>query len=420
MNPTITSLFYIKRAKPNKQGLVPIFQRVTINGKRIERSTTKYIDPDQWSVEGAKMKGKSDHARSINNHLDTMLQEVIDTEKDLTINRKPVSYSSMKTMLSGAVEIERTILAVFQEHNDKMLELVPSGEYAIGTWKNFRNTFRHLKKFFKQKRKTDDISIHEIDYALVMDFDFYLKTKKIKCSNNSVIKHMHQFAKVYNICLDNEWTLKDPFKKYKSKVTPVDRGYLNEHEVAALYPLENLSEKLELVRDIFVFSCYTGLAYIDVYNLTPGHITIGIDGDKWIFINRQKTEAPSHIPLLPIAQQIIDKYKNHPKSVQAAKALPILSNQKMNQNLKELAEACGISKRLTFHLARHTFATTITLTNGVPLESVGKMLGHRSIKSTQIYARVLDEKLSQDMAVLKQKISLQNSKGSCSHLQISG
>jgi site-specific recombinase XerD len=371
----------------------------------MERSTTKYIDPNQWSVEGTKVKGKSHDARSINRHLDTMLQEVSDAEKDLTINRKALTHSTMKIMLEGNMETERTFLTIFQEHNEKMLALVSTGEYAIGTWKNFRNTHQHLEKFFKSKRMVDDISIHEIDYALIMDFDFYLKTKKKKCNNNSVIKHMHQFSKVYNICLDNEWTLKDPFKKYKSKVTPVDRGYLNEYEVAALQTAENLSTKLELVRDIFIFSCYTGLAYIDVYNLTPGNLMIGIDAEKWIFINRQKTEAPSHIPILPVPREIIDKYKNHPKSVQTGKVLPILSNQKMNQNLKELAEVCSIGKRLTFHLARHTFATTVTLTNGVPLESVGKMLGHRSIKSTQIYARVLDEKLSHDMFALKQKLN---------------
>lgn len=404
MNPTITTLFYIKRAKPNKQGLVPIFQRITICGKRIERSTSKYVDPAQWSVQAAKMKGKTEEARSINSHLDSLLQEVVDAEKDLTMNRKPVTYLNMKNALMHNIVEERTILAVFQEHNDKMLGLVPSGEYAIGTWKNFRNTLNHLKKFLKQKRKLDDISINEIDYALIMDFDFYLKTKKKNCSNNSVIKHMHQFSKVYNICLANEWVVKDPFKKYKSKVTPVDRGYLNEYEIKTLITAENLSPKLELVRDIFIFSCYTGLAYIDVYNLTSGHITIGIDGEKWIFINRQKTEAPAHIPILPIAREMIDKYKNHPRSVQSGKVLPILSNQKMNQNLKELAEVCGVSKRLTFHLARHTFATTVTLTNGVPLESVGKMLGHRSLKSTQVYARVLDEKLSHDMAGLKRKL----------------
>lgn len=132
---------------------------------------------------------------------------------------------------------------------------------------------------------------------------------------------------------------------------------------------------------------------------------LGIDGEKWIFTNREKTEAPSHIPILPVAQFIIDKYKNHPKTVNEGKVLPLISNQKMNQNLKELAKVCGVPKRLTYHLARHTFATTITLTNGVPLESVGKMLGHRSIKSTQIYARVLDEKLSQDMAALKLRLS---------------
>lgn len=405
MKANINNLFYIKRAKPNKDGLVPIFQRITINGKRIEKSTKKFIDPEHWSTQTGKMKGKSEEARSINNHLDQLLQEVIEAEKDLTVNRQKVNHANLKMKLTCEEETERTFIPIFQQHNDNMLALVPSGEYAIGTWKNFRNTLKQFKKFLKLNKKVDDITIYEIDYALIMSFDFYLKTKPNKCSNNSVIKHMHQLHKVFSICINNDWISTDPFKKYKSKVTPVDRGYLTEHEVGLLWNAKNLSPKLELTRDIFVFSCYTGLAYIDTYNLRPSHIMLGIDGEKWIFTNREKTEAPSHIPILPVAQFIIDKYKNHPKTVNEGKVLPLISNQKMNQNLKELAKVCGVPKRLTYHLARHTFATTITLTNGVPLESVGKMLGHRSIKSTQIYARVLDEKLSQDMAALKLRLS---------------
>ena len=404
MKANITNLFYVKRAKANKDGLVPIFQRITINGKRIERSTGKYIDNSLWLTEAAKMKGKSEEARSINSYLVQLLQEVVDAEKDITINRKVVNFLSMKDKLIGKDENERTFIPIFQEHNDRILALVETKEYAIGTWKNFGNTLKHFKTFLLKKYRKDDILIEEIDYALLSDFDFYLRTKSIKCNNNAVIKHIKQLYKIYNICLNNEWVYKNPFKKFKPKTTAVDRGYLNFTEVKLLIDNQELNPKLELVRDAFVFSCYTGLAYIDAYNLKRSNITIGIDGDKWIFINRAKTEAPSHIPILPIAHELLQKYKDDPRTINSGKALPLISNQKMNKYLKELAAACKITKRLTFHLARHTFATTITLTNGVPLESVGKMLGHRSIKSTQIYARVLDDKLSDDMKTLKQKL----------------
>lgn len=167
-------------------------------------------------------------------------------------------------------------------------------------------------------------------------------------------------------------------------------------------------ERLALVRDIFLFSCYTGLAYIDVKQLTSLNIKIGIDGFKWIFTNRQKTETKSNIPLLPMAEEIIAKYKDQPQCINQGKLLPILSNQKMNAYLKELADMCNINKELTFHIARHTFATTVTLTNGVPIESVSKMLGHRNLKTTQHYAKILDRKVSEDMMNLRDKLSSKN------------
>lgn len=159
------------------------------------------------------------------------------------------------------------------------------------------------------------------------------------------------------------------------------------------------------MRDIFLFSCFTGLAYIDVKNLTISNISFGIYSEKWIFTHRQKTESASNIPILPVTQMIIDKYENHPQCINEGKLLPILSNQKMNAYLKEIAAVCEIEKELTFQMARHTFATTVTLSNGVPIESVSRMLAHKDLRTTQHYAKVIDRKLSDDMAILKQKLS---------------
>jgi site-specific recombinase XerD len=198
---------------------------------------------------------------------------------------------------------------------------------------------------------------------------------------------------------------KNPFANYKSKVKEVDRVYLSEEEIQEIINKDFGTDRLSLVRDIFLFSCFTGLAYIDVKNLTKSHISIGIDGEKWIFTHRQKTESASKIPILPVTQMIIDKYANHPQANNQDKLLPILSNQKMNAYLKEIATVCNINKELTFHIARHTFATTVTLTNGVPIESVSKMLGHKNLRTTQHYAKVLDKKVSEDMKILKDKFS---------------
>jgi site-specific recombinase XerD len=213
--------------------------------------------------------------------------------------------------------------------------------------------------------------------------------------------------------LANGWLTKDPFANYKAKVKEVVREFLTEQEIQSLMEKEFVSERLELVRDIFIFSCFTGLAYIDVKQLSKDNIVLGIDGDKWINKNRQKTDTSSRIPILPTAQFIIDKYANHPVCVNEDKLLPIFSNQKMNAYLKEIATVCGINKELTFHIARHTFATTVTLSNGVPIETVSKMLGHTNLKTTQHYAKILDKKISEDMKILKDKFSINVNRRSC-------
>ncbi|MFN3753733.1 site-specific integrase [Flavobacterium sp.] len=405
MDANIANIFYLKRAKPNSKGLVPIFQRITVNGQRIERSTGKYIEAELWSPQTAKLKGKTEQSRSINIHLHKLLTEVLDAEKDLILHRREVNYANMKMVLTGKQEKERTIVPIFQEHNDRIQALVPTGEFAQGTVERYKTTLNHFKSFLESKFKVADIAIDKIDYAFIMEFDFFLRTQR-SCKNNTSIKYIKNFQKIFNICLNNEWITKDIFKKYKPKPTIVDRDYLTEPELLNVQSKKFATPRLILVRDIFIFSCYTGLAYIDVQNLSPANISIGIDGSKWIFTTREKTDGPSNIPLLPVVEELIEKYKNHPNAVNKNRVMPILSNQRMNGYLKEIADVCGINKELTFHVARHTFATTVTLSNGVPMESVSKMLGHRSLKSTQIYARVLDVKVSRDMLNLKDKLNM--------------
>jgi integrase len=160
------------------------------------------------------------------------------------------------------------------------------------------------------------------------------------------------------------------------------------------------------MRDIFVFSCYTGLAYADVKKLKRSEINTGVDGEQWIFSPRQKTDTPCPIPLLPVALQLLEKYAHYPKCINQDRVLPVLTNQKMNAYLKEIADLCGINKVLTFHLARHTFATTICLSNGVPMETVSKMLGHTNLKQTLHYAKTLHSKIGADMASLRQKLAV--------------
>ena len=403
MNSAVSILFYIKRAKINVDGVCPIYTRVTINSKRFEFSTNKFISPDKWSTEGAKVKGNSEDARSINNQLDIIKNQIMDAEKRLYKKEILINSENLRNELFGIKERERLLIPIFTEHNRKIKELVGS-EYAPGTLERYETSLKHTKDFLQWKYRVSDIDIEKIDHAFITEYEFYLRTER-KCANNTAVKYIKNFHKIINICLANGWLNKDPFANYKSKVKEVIREFLTEQEIQSLMEKEFVSERLELVRDIFVFSCFSGLAYIDVKQLSKDNIVLGIDGDKWINKNRQKTDTNSKIPLLPTAQYILDKYANHPVCVNEDKLLPIFSNQKMNAYLKEIATVCGINKELTFHIARHTFATTVTLSNGVPIETVSKMLGHTNLKTTQHYAKILDKKISEDMQVLKAKFN---------------
>lgn len=404
MNATISILFYLKRAKANAQGLAPIFQRITINGRRLDNSTGKFVDPSKWHPEMSKMRGNSEDARLINAHLDNLRTKILIAEKELNKKDIPVNLETLKNTLLGTKERQRLLIPIFEEHNNKIKELLGI-EYAPGTYERYQTSLKHTKDFLNWKYSISDIDITKIDHAFITDYEFYLRSVR-KCANNTAVKYIKNFNKIIKLCLANDWLEKNPFSNYKSKVKEVERVYLSEVEIQNIINKDFKTERLSLVRDIFLFSCFTGLAYIDVKNLTKSHISIGIDGDKWIFTHRQKTESASKIPILPVTQMIINKYANHPQAINEEKLLPILSNQKMNAYLKEIAAVCEIEKELTFHIARHTFATTVTLTNGVPIESVSKMLGHKNLRTTQHYAKVLDRKVSDDMKILRNKFSL--------------
>ena len=403
MKTKITLHFYAKSTKANAAGQLPIYIRLTVDGKRMEFSTKKFIDSNKWSSEMSRMKGNSEDARSLNDYLDLMKSKILDIQMELIHRNELLTIEIFKNKLLGIQERERMLIPIFQEHNRKIKELVGQ-EYAPGTLERYETSLKHTKEFLIWKYNISDINIEKIDHAFIMEYEFYLRCER-KCANNTAVKYIKNFHKIINQCLANGWLNKDPFANYKAKIKEVIRDFLSESEIENMMNKKFVSERLELVRDIFIFSCFTGLAYVDVQQLSRNHLSFGIDGDKWIFKNRQKTDTSSKIPLLPIALEIINKYENHPACANENRLLPILSNQKMNAYLKEIADVCGINKELTFHIARHTFATTITLSNGVPIETVSKMLGHTNLKTTQHYAKILDRKVSEDMKSLRTKLS---------------
>jgi site-specific recombinase XerD len=404
MKTKITLHFYAKSTKMNVNGNLPIYVRLTINGERTEFSSKKFIDKAKWSPELAKMKGNSEEARSINSYLDMIRSKVLSAEMDLIHKDEYVSIQNVQSIIKGLHKNHRTLIPIFQDHNDKMKELVGK-KYAYGTLQRFEVTLNHIQNFLLWKYNTSDILINKVDHAMITDLEFYLRSIK-NCANNTAVKYIRNFRKIIKICLNNDWLERNPFSKYEGKVYEIDKEFLTEEEIQKIYAKKFMNTRLEQVRDIFIFCCFTGLAYIDVQQLRSDHLGIGIDGNKWIFKNRQKTDTRSKIPLLPIVEDLIHKYSNHPKCINEDRIFPVLSNQKMNSYLKEIGDVCGIQKEITFHMARHSFATSITLTNGVPIESVSKMLGHKNLRTTQHYAKVLDRKVSDDMSLLREKFSL--------------
>lgn len=399
MNKTFNLLFFIKKNKIRTNGTAPIYLRITIDGKMADITAKRYIDPKKWDNKAHKALGNSIEAKTLNLYLKTLEQQVYDCHYLMMKEEDFVTSEGLKSKLLGTDITTRMLIPIFQDHNDKVEALVGQ-DFAPGTLERYKTSLKHTKEFLNWKYKTSDIDITKIDHAFIMDYDFWLRSIR-KCANNTVVKYIKNFKKIIRLCMANGWLSKDPFLGYKAKLKVVERPYLNKEEIQTIYEKEFASDRLNQVRDIFLFSCYTGLAYVDVKKLSKSNINIGVDGDKWIFTHRQKTDTSTRIPLLPMAQELILKYKDHPVCSNLNILFPILSNQKMNSYLKEIANVCGINKELTFHIARHTFATTVTLSNGVPIESVSKMLGHTNIKTTQHYAKILDQKVSDDMSVLK-------------------
>lgn len=401
MKTNFSLLFYLKKSKNHQKGPVPVYMRITVEGKRAEVAIGRECEPSEWNIGSGRVKGTREKARAINAHLDNLQSRIYEACNTLEKAEIEVTATGLKDVFIGKVEKPRMLMEIFAEHNQKVEALIGNG-FAQGTLERYRTSLKHTRDFLQWKYNLTDISIKRVDHDFITSYEFYLLSER-KCANNSAVKYIKNFKKIIRICLASGWITRDPFVNYKSKVRPVERVFLNEEELQEISNKVFATERMNQVRDIFIFSCFTGLAYVDVKKLRRSEIVKGGDGEMWIYTKRQKTSTPTRVPLLPSALSLLNKYAAHPACANEDKALPVTSNQKMNAYLKEIADVCGINKELTFHIARHTFATTVTLLNGVPIESVSKMLGHTNIKTTQHYAKILDVKVGADMALIRDK-----------------
>lgn len=403
MSLPLLLLFFIKKSKANSLGKTNIYLRITLNGRRSEFSIHRKIHIDEWNSRNQLAIGNSIEAQGINRQLELIKNKIYTIQQYFDRDNKVFSASDLRDVYLGKDKSQKMLLEIFQEHNDEVESLV-GREFSAGTAERYRTCKKHIADFIQKKYKKNDIPVQDVDHKFITDFEYYLKTTR-KCAHNSAIKYITNFKKIIRIAHANNWIDKDPFLHWKGRLKIVEREFLTEEEIQRIIDLNLKIERLDQVRDIFIFCCFTGLAYADVKKLTKNDIVIGVDGEQWVKTRRTKTDTRSNIPILPIAETLIKKYKDDPFLQDKDLVLPVLSNQKMNAYIKEIADLCGITKNLTFHLARHTFATTVTLTNGVPIESVSKMLGHTNLKTTQHYAKILDMKVGKDMAILRSKFN---------------
>ena len=396
MKSTFKVLFYLKKGSEKKNGEVMIMARITIDGKLCQFSTKQSILPENWNIAAGKAKGKD--AGRINALLEDIKASLNNIYHEQQRRDNYVTAEKVKNEFLGHSEKHETILDLFKKHNDDVKQLVGISK-TIATYRKYEVTRRHLAEFIQSKYNISDIAINEITPMFITDFELYLRTT-CKCSYNTTAKFMQFFKRIILIARNNGILIGDPFANYKIRLEKVDRGYLTEDEIKIILKKKMVSERLENVRDLFIFSCFTGLAFSDIHGLRKEHIVEDSNGVRWIRKGRQKTKIMCNIPLIEIPLKILEKYSTNEYCKKYGVLFPVLCNQKMNAYLKELADICGIKKTLTTHVGRHTFAT-FALANGVSIESVAKMLGHTNVQMTRHYARVLDRTVIREMSQIK-------------------
>ncbi|NCP52686.1 MAG: site-specific integrase [Flavobacteriales bacterium] len=402
---TFSLLFWVNTSRI-KNDQVPVYARITVNGKRTNISLQRRLPVSNWDSNRGMAKGTKQSSKLLNKYIEQVRAKIYESYEDLLSEDKLITSQSIKSKFLGEDESNKTLLELFEYHNEVSQEKLNNH-----TLRHYKVTQGYLIKFLNEKLKTTDMSLQSLNYSFIVDFEHFIKSYKPKdnqkkMSHNTAMKHLQRLRKMVTMAYHLEWIIKDPFVRFKSSFENKRREFLTENELNSLEQFHSSIERLNMIKDLFLFSCYTGISYVDINSLTPDNIIFGIDGNHWINTKRKKTNSFLAIPLLNQAKNLIKKYEGHQRTIISNTLFPCFSNQKINSYLKEIAELSGIKKNLTFHMARHTFATTVTLSNGVPIETVSKLLGHTKIATTQIYARVINKKVSEDMNKLSEKLKV--------------
>ena len=391
-------VFYLRSNYVNKEGKTSVMLRIYLNNERLSLGSTGIsVKSSQWDKEKERIKGRTTEALNTNLQLDNIASGLQSIFRRIEMS-DVVSLERIKSEFLGKKEEIDTLMQLFEKHNGDVAKQV-GVSVGKATLQKYNVCKRHFSEFLEKQYKRSDLKLTELTYVVIREFDLYLRTE-VGQNANTATKTMKTFKTITLLGQKMGVLLHDPFMNHRFHIEPVNRGFLTDEEILLIAHKQINIPRLELIRDIFIFSCFTGLAYIDVSNLTPDHI-VTLGDKQWIMTQRQKTSVETNVLLLDIPKAIIAKYGG--KTYRNGKLFPMLTNQKTNSYLKEIADICGIKKNLTFHLARHTFAT-MSLSKGVPMESVSKMLGHTNIRTTQIYARITNKKIEHDMEELADKL----------------
>lgn len=397
-------LFYVNGSRPSKTGDCPIYLRITMNGKNIALTIKRSVKPEMWDTKTGKCIGRSPESKEINQYIDAYRNMVFNKHRELLAIYDDIFPELLRDYILGINTLKtQTLCDIWENHVKSLKSLIGNGT-SYSSYQKSNTCLKYMREFLSKEYKSKDISIKLVNLNFVTKFDLFLRVNK-KCCHNTAMKYLQNFKRIISIAIKNDWLRINPFADFKLSLNEVDRPFLTEKEIARIMKLDFSTKRLDIVRDLFLFSCFSGLSYSDLYKLKGSEIEADNDNRYWIRTRRQKTKVKSQIPLLEIPINILAKYTNLKELKADEKALPVPSNQKMNGYLKEIQSLAKIEKELTFHVARHTFATTVTMMHGVPIESVSRMLGHTNIRTTQHYARIVDAKIGSDMNILAQKLT---------------
>ena len=395
---TFNVLFFIKKARLLKNGEAPVCMRITVNGCMVDVLVKRSCPVNLWNQAKENSKGKDRMSVELNHYLEITRSRIHQIYRELESTGKTITVDLMRKLYYGVDEDSKTLLQVFREHNEQSRKLIGK-DFVSKTVQRYETTTRYLEEFVQKEYQLTHIALNNLEANFISKFDAFLKIEK-GCAQNSAITRLKNLKKIIRIALAKGWMKNDPFLEIRFSLDKVEPDFLEDSEIQKLISKEIDIPRLSQVRDIFVFCCFTGLAFSDIHGLRKEHIVEDSNGVRWIRKGRQKTKIMCNIPLMEIPLKILEKYSTNEYCKKHGVLFPVLCNQKMNAYLKELADICGIKKTLTTHVARHTFAT-FALANGVSIESVAKMLGHTNVQMTRHYARVLDRTVIREMSQIK-------------------